>query len=61
MVLFGPFIDGAVILYWLEFSVFLFDEEKVSGIGAPGFLYGSPFQVFLYEVVDLLDFLLVEG
>jgi len=56
-----PFIDGAVVLYWLEFSIFLFDKEEVCGVGAPEFSYGSPFEMFLDKVVDFLNFFLVEG
>jgi len=56
-----PFIDGVIILYWSEFSVFLFNEEEISGIGTPGFSYGSPLQMFLDKVVNLLDFFLIEG
>jgi len=47
-------------LYWPEFSIFLFDEEKVGGIRAPGFSYGASFQMFLDEVMNFLDFFLVK-
>ena len=60
MVSSGPFIDGSIVLYWSEFSVLLFDEEEVGGVGAPGFSYGAPFQVFLDEIMDLLDLFLIE-
>jgi len=60
LVAFCPFIDGAVVLHWSELSILLFDKE-VSGVGAPGFSYGSSFKVFLDEVVDFLDFFLIEG
>ncbi len=61
MVLLSPLVDGSVILYGSEFSVFLLDEEEVGGVGAPGFSYGASFQMFLDEAVNLLDFFLVEG
>src|SRR6266478_6309522 len=57
----GPFVDRTVILYGSEFSIFLLDEEEVSGVGAPRFSYGASFQMFLDEAVNLLDFFLVEG
>ena len=60
MVSSGPFIDGSVVLYWSEFSIFLFDEEKVGGVGAPGFSYGASLQVLLDEVMDFLDFFLIK-
>jgi len=48
-------------LYRSEFSVLLFNEEEVGSIGAPGFSYGAPLQMFLDKVVDFLDLFLVEG
>ena len=56
----GPLVDWSVILYGSKLSVLLFDEEEVGGIGTPGFSYRASFQVFLDEVMDLLDFFLVE-
>jgi len=58
---FSPFVDGSVILYWSKFSVLLLDEEEVGGIGAPGFSYSASFQMFLDEVVDLLNLFLIKG
>src|SRR5216684_6474648 len=54
MVFLGPAVDGAVVLNQTEFTIFLFDEEEVHGIGTPGFVDGAPLQVFGYELVDLL-------
>ncbi len=57
----GPTVDGAIILDWMEFAIFLFDEEEVCGIGAPGFPDSAPLQVFSYELMDLLYLKLSEG
>ena len=32
-VLLCPFVYGLVVLYWLEFSIFLFHKEEISCIG----------------------------
>ncbi len=61
LIMFCPFVNWSVILYWAEFPIFLFNEEKVGGIRAPRFVYGFSLQVFLDKVVDFLDFFLVEG
>jgi len=47
-------------LYGSKLPVFLLDKEEVGGIRAPGFLYGASLQMFLNEVVDFLDFFLIE-
>jgi hypothetical protein len=39
---FHPFIDGAVVLNWVKFSILLLNEEKVSSVGAPGLMDGPP-------------------
>src|SRR5713226_1691668 len=41
-VLLGPSVNRAIILDWAELPVFLFDEEEVGGVGAPGFPDSSP-------------------
>ena len=41
-VLLGPAVDWTVVLDWTEFSVFLFDEEEVGGVGAPRLSDSSP-------------------
>ena len=42
---FGPFVDRAVVLYWPQFSIFLFDEEEFGHVGGFGYVNGSPFEV----------------
>ena len=61
MVSSGPFVDRPVVLDWSEFPVFLLDKEEVGCVRAPGFSYGASFQMFLNEVMNFLDFFLVEG
>src|SRR5260370_37231645 len=34
-VLLSPSVDGSVVLDWAKLSVFLFDEEEISSVGAP--------------------------
>jgi len=50
LVSFCPFVDRAIVLYWLELSILLFDKEEVCSIGTPGFSYGASFQVFFRVV-----------
>jgi hypothetical protein len=33
LVWYHPFIQVAIVLYWIEFSIFLLDEERTTGIG----------------------------
>ncbi|SRR5258708_7822493 len=61
MVFPGPSVDGAVVLNWMEFTVFLFDKEEVCGIRTPGFVDGAPLQMFGYKLMDLLYLKLSEG
>src|SRR5258708_4116129 len=42
-VLLSPSVVGSVVLDRAELSVFLFDDEEVGGIRAPGFSNGSSF------------------
>ncbi len=53
-VLLGPMVDRVVVLNRMELAIFLFDEEEVCSIGAPGFSDGAPFQVFGHKLVDFL-------
>ena len=34
-ILLGPMVDRMVVLNWMEFAIFLFDEEEVCSIRAP--------------------------
>jgi hypothetical protein len=34
-VLFHPFINGSIVLDWVELPILLFDEEEIGSIGAP--------------------------
>jgi hypothetical protein len=46
---YGPLVDGSVILYWLEFPIFLFDEEETCFVGALGWSDSASFCVVHYE------------
>ena len=56
----GPFVNRLVILDQSELSIFLFDEEEVGCVWAPGFSYGASLQMFLDEVVNFLNLFLVK-
>ena len=32
LVLFCPFVQWVIVLYWMKFAIFLFDKEEVSCI-----------------------------
>ena len=60
LVLPRPFVDGAVVLDWVEFSIFLLHKE-VGSVGAPRFPYSASFQVFGHEFSHLFLLLLIQG
>ena len=39
---FGPFVHWSVVLYWVYFSIFLFDKEEICSIRADGLPDGVP-------------------
>ena len=56
-----PFVEQSIVLDRLEFTLFLFDEEKVWVVQAFQLLNGAVSEVFLNEVVAFFNFFLHKG
>ena len=57
-VLFGPLIDGVIVLNRAEFPILLFYKEEIGSIRAPGFSDHPSFKVFSHKLVGLSYFVL---
>jgi hypothetical protein len=56
----GPFVEGSIILYRVEFAILLFDKEEVSCIGTLRFADSAALQMLFDELMTLHDFFLGE-
>ena len=59
-ILLCPFVQWSIVLYWMEFAIFLFNEEEIGCIGRFGNANCPLVQVLLYEFMDLSLFLKIQ-